>query len=184
MNHKAYTILMALELTSIGIKYEGSCSNPLQHLSSITLLFITTMFCHVVVAFTAEMTLPTTILVFHVSGIVGYQTLLWIVVAEFSWWYIINVIVLLVASFCFKWHMSNATFWSTRSSGVRLRHDTNIDTMCSMFTWIGFISCFGRNSLILFCFLRVKYDFVLFYIWLNLILVYVSFKLIDLVLIF
>lgn len=110
MNHKAYTILMALELTSIGIKYEGSSSNPFQHLSPITLLFITTMFCHVVVAFTAEMTLPTTILVFHVSGIVGYQTLLWIVVAEFSWWYIINVIVLLVASFCFKWHMSNATF--------------------------------------------------------------------------
>ncbi|KAG5009238.1 hypothetical protein JHK87_017753 [Glycine soja] len=34
---------------------------------------------------------------------VGCQTLLWILVAGFSWWYIINVIVLLVASFCFSY---------------------------------------------------------------------------------
>ncbi|RZB51005.1 hypothetical protein D0Y65_047736 [Glycine soja] len=77
MKHKAYTILMALMLTAVGINH--------------------------VVASTAEMSLPTTIFIFHVSGIVACQTLMWVLVSEILWWYIINVLVLLVASFCFNY---------------------------------------------------------------------------------
>ncbi|KAG4923699.1 hypothetical protein JHK87_049239 [Glycine soja] len=59
--------------------------------------------CSHVVASTAEMSLPTTIFIFHVSGIVACQTLMWVLVSEILWWYIINVLVLLVASFCFNY---------------------------------------------------------------------------------
>lgn len=102
MKLKAHTILMSMLLTSIGIKYEGSNTNPLQHSSPIKMLFITAICCHVL-GHTAEMSLPTTIFIFHVSGIVGRQALMWILVAELLWWYIINLLLLLVASFCFNY---------------------------------------------------------------------------------
>ncbi|KAJ1401135.1 putative transmembrane protein [Sesbania bispinosa] len=49
----------------------------------------------------ADMSVATTMIIFHVSGVVGCETLLWILIPEFLWWYMINVLLLLVASFCF-----------------------------------------------------------------------------------
>nr|KYP60168.1 hypothetical protein KK1_015616 [Cajanus cajan]KYP60174.1 hypothetical protein KK1_015625 [Cajanus cajan] len=102
MKPKAYTILMAFMLTSIGIKYEGSNNNPFQHSTPSTVLFLTSMSCHVL-ASTADMTLPTTFFIFHMFGILSCQTLLWILVPDICW-YIINLLLLLVASFCFNYN--------------------------------------------------------------------------------
>ncbi|XP_039688388.1 uncharacterized protein [Medicago truncatula] len=73
--HKAYTILMSLELGSIGIMYQ--------------------------VATMADMSLPTTMIIFHFSGVIGCETLLWILLPKFWNWYIINLFLLMVISLCF-----------------------------------------------------------------------------------
>ncbi|CAJ2640200.1 unnamed protein product [Trifolium pratense] len=73
--YKAYTILMNLELASIGIKYQ--------------------------VATMADMNLPATMIIFHISGVVGCETLLWILLPEFWNWYIINLFLLMATTFCF-----------------------------------------------------------------------------------
>nr|KYP76250.1 hypothetical protein KK1_020483 [Cajanus cajan] len=98
--HKVYFVLMALELTCIGIKYGVSDHNPFQQISPTMLLFILALFSHVL-ALTADMSMPTNIITFHVSGVVGCEALLWILLAQFLWYYIINLLLLLLASFCF-----------------------------------------------------------------------------------
>ncbi|KAL2332905.1 hypothetical protein Fmac_014118 [Flemingia macrophylla] len=106
-NHnKAYTILIALMLTLIGIKYEGSINNPFQRSTPSTVLFLTSMFCHVLATAStplSQLNLPIIVFTFHMSGILACQTLLWILVSELLWWYMINVLLLLVASFCFNY---------------------------------------------------------------------------------
>ncbi|CAJ2640204.1 unnamed protein product [Trifolium pratense] len=73
--HKAYTILMSMELGSIGIKYQ--------------------------VATMADMSFSTTRIIFHLSGVVGCETLLWILLPELWKWYIFNMFLLVVTSLCF-----------------------------------------------------------------------------------
>jgi len=99
-HNKAYTILMALLLNSIGIKYEGSNNNPFNYSSPSKMIFVTAMCCHVL-ASAAEMSMPTTIFIFHMSGISGCEALMWILVDEFRWCYVTNVLLLLAASCCF-----------------------------------------------------------------------------------
>jgi hypothetical protein len=99
--HKAYAILMSLELGSIGIKYQvPNTNNPFQQSSPTMLLFFTALFCHAV-ATMADMTLPTTMIIFHFSGVVGCETLLWFLLPDFWNWYIINLFLLMATSFCF-----------------------------------------------------------------------------------
>jgi len=118
MKNKAYTILMGLELTLIGIKYEGSNTNPFQHSTPILLLFLTATCSHLL-ASTAQTTCPT-IFIFHVSGVVGCEALLWILISpEFIWWYIINLLLLLLASFCFNYNHINQLISHTT-------HDPNL----------------------------------------------------------
>ncbi|KAK7380435.1 hypothetical protein VNO78_32945 [Psophocarpus tetragonolobus] len=100
MKLKAYTILMGLMLTSIGIKYEGSNNNPFKHPTPSTLLFLTAASSHILSS-TAHMNLPTTLFIFHLSGLLACQALLWILVPHLLWCYIINLFLLMVASFCF-----------------------------------------------------------------------------------
>jgi len=90
--HKIYTILMSMELASIGIKYQGS--NPTFP------LFLTALFCHAVTTM-ADFSFPTTMIIFHFFGLVACETLLWILLPQFWNWYIINLFLLLVTSFCF-----------------------------------------------------------------------------------
>jgi hypothetical protein len=98
--NKSYTILMSLELGSIAIMYQGLNTNPFQQSSTTMLLFLTALFCHAVTTM-ADMNLPSTMVIFHFSGVVGCETLLWILLPQ-SWnWYIINLFLLLVTSFCF-----------------------------------------------------------------------------------
>ncbi|CAJ1960277.1 unnamed protein product [Sphenostylis stenocarpa] len=99
--HKAYAVLMALELASIEIKYGiSSNTNPFQQLSPTTLLFVVAIFCHALAAI-ADTRFATTLITFHVSGVVGCETLLWVFLDEFLRYYIINALLLLVALFCF-----------------------------------------------------------------------------------
>ena len=95
-----YIFLITLEAASIGIKYQGLSTNPFQEPRPSMLLFLIAIFCHAI-SLAAKIGWPTTI-IFHVSGILACETLLWILVAEFWWWCaIINVIPLLVAVLCF-----------------------------------------------------------------------------------
>ena len=98
--HKAYTILISLELASIEIKYQGSNTNPFQQPSPIFFMFLTSLFCHVV-ASTADFSFLTTTIIFHFSGVVACETLLWILLPHFWNWYIINLFLLVVTSFCY-----------------------------------------------------------------------------------
>ncbi|AES70744.1 hypothetical protein MtrunA17_Chr3g0103561 [Medicago truncatula] len=118
--HKAYTILMTLELASIGIKYQGLNTNPFQQSSSLMLLFLTALFCHVV-ATIADMSSPTTMIIFHFSGLVGCETLLWILLPEFWKCCIINLFLLVVTSFCFFNSIHNITtfYLTTHSSATK-----------------------------------------------------------------
>jgi len=97
---KAYFILISLEVGLLAIKYEGLSTNPFQLSSPICFMFFTAVFCHAV-ATMADMNLPTTMIIFHFSGVVGCETLLWILLLD-SWnWYIINLFILVATSFCF-----------------------------------------------------------------------------------
>jgi len=99
--HKAYFILMSLELASIEIKYQGSNTNNLFQQSSPTFfMFLTALFCHAV-ATMADMSFLTTMFIFHFSGVVGCEALLWILLLEFWHWYIFNMFLLVVTSLCF-----------------------------------------------------------------------------------
>nr|KYP76211.1 hypothetical protein KK1_020444 [Cajanus cajan] len=105
---KAYIVLIALELASIGIKYQVSVTNPFQQSTPTKLFFVTAICCHVL-ASNADMSLPATLITFHVSGIVACQTLLWILLAEFRWFCVINFILLLELRFCYFNYIANIT---------------------------------------------------------------------------
>ncbi|RHN67521.1 hypothetical protein MtrunA17_Chr3g0103581 [Medicago truncatula] len=46
------------------------------------------------------MSLPATIYIFHFSGVVGCETLLWIILSQFSNWCIVNSFILVVTFVC------------------------------------------------------------------------------------
>ncbi|KEH34134.1 transmembrane protein, putative [Medicago truncatula] len=94
---KAYTLLMTLELGSIGIKYQ------------------------------ADLTLPSTMIIFHFSGIVACETLLWILLPEFWNWYIINIFLLMVTTFCFFNYIHSIVklFLPTNSRAVPIAQPPN-----------------------------------------------------------
>jgi aspartate aminotransferase len=99
--HKSYTILMSLELGSIAIMYQGLNTNPFHQSSPICFLFFTALFCHAVTTM-ADMKLTSTMVIFHFSGVVGCETLLWILLPQLlNCYIIINLFLLLVTSFCF-----------------------------------------------------------------------------------
>lgn len=121
-----YTTVMTLELGSIGLKYQGSHTNPFQQSTQTMLMFLTAMFCHAVASM-ADLSSQTTMIIFHLSGVVGCETLLWILLTEFWWWYVINLFLLLVTSFCFS---ISANCMDSISSGLgrfRGTHGTNPD---------------------------------------------------------
>ncbi|RZB51010.1 hypothetical protein D0Y65_047741 [Glycine soja] len=97
---KAYLVLIALELTCIGIKYGVSnTNNPFQQ-SRFLMLFLTAIFSHVL-ASTADMTKQIIIITFHMSGITGCETLLWILIHDFMCYFMVNLLLLLLAKFFF-----------------------------------------------------------------------------------
>lgn len=130
-SQKAYVVLIALELTCMGTKYGVSNNNlnPFQRLSPTILLFFLAMFSHVLVAFTANFNLASTIITFHVSGIVACEALLWILLTEFFYSYIIiNLILSLLASFCFFNHIAKITrlLCAKLSNAVEESHESQV----------------------------------------------------------
>jgi len=97
--YKVYFILMGLLVPLAAMKYQGLNTNPFQPPPITMLLFLISLFCHAV-AFTADMSFPTTIYIFHISGVVGVDTLLWTILSQFSNWCIINSFVSVVTFVC------------------------------------------------------------------------------------
>lgn len=87
-------------VTLAGTKYEALNTNPFKPLSPTMLLFLTSLCCHAVSS-TADMSLPATTYIFHISGVVGFETLLWIILSQI-WrnWFIINIFVSVVTLVC------------------------------------------------------------------------------------
>ncbi|AES70742.1 transmembrane protein, putative [Medicago truncatula] len=98
-NYKAYFFLMGLLVTLASTKYEALNTNPFQPLSPTMLLFLTSLCCHAVSS-TADMSLSATIYIFHFSGVVGCETLLWIILSQISNWCIVNSFILVVTFLC------------------------------------------------------------------------------------
>jgi len=94
---------MGLLVTLASTKYEALNTNPFQPLSPTMLLFLTSLCCHAVSS-TTDMNFPTTEYIFHISGVVGVETLLWIILSQFSNWCIINSFILVVTFVCHAIH--------------------------------------------------------------------------------
>ncbi|WVY93278.1 hypothetical protein V8G54_032366 [Vigna mungo] len=95
----AYLGLITFLLGCIGIKYGISNINPF-HDSTLSLLV--TAVCSHLIASAADMGNPNTIIIFYLSGIVACETLLWILIAQLSWFSLINFLVLLILKFLFS----------------------------------------------------------------------------------
>lgn len=127
--HKAYLVLIGLELTCIVINYAVSKINPFQQLSR--LLFLTATFSHVL-ASKADMTKQITIITFHLSGITAVETLLWILVPDFMWYSIVNLLLLLLAKFFFFFdHLAQLVvyFFECISQLLLRLSSSNVDQM-------------------------------------------------------
>ncbi|WVY94343.1 hypothetical protein V8G54_033431 [Vigna mungo] len=95
----AYLGLITFLLSCIGIKYGISKTNPF-HDSTLSLL-VTAVFSHLI-ASAADMDNPNTILTFYFSGTVACEILLWTLIAQFSWFCLVNFLVLLILKFLFS----------------------------------------------------------------------------------
>ncbi|WVY92522.1 hypothetical protein V8G54_031610 [Vigna mungo] len=104
----AYLGLITFLLSCIGIKYGISNTNPF-HDSTLSLLV--TAVCSHLIASAADMDNPNAILIFYLSGIVSCETLLWILIAQLSWFSLINFLVLLIVNFLFS-HLLTRLFLS------------------------------------------------------------------------
>ncbi|KAK7333285.1 hypothetical protein VNO80_30050 [Phaseolus coccineus] len=95
----AYLALITFQLTCIGIKYGVSNRDPFHQLTLLLLLLIAT-FSHVL-ASVADMTKPITVITFHFSGILGCETLMWILIAQLLWFTVVNILLLLLVKLLF-----------------------------------------------------------------------------------
>ena len=130
-SNNVYICLITLELGSAAIKYQGLTVNPFQERSASMLIFLIATCCHAI-ALEAKDSSPTIIL-FHVSGVTAWETLLWILVAQLLWYIIVNVFLLLaVISFyhkdicellsnvlctCFRWILMVETCCTVQQDG-------------------------------------------------------------------
>jgi len=89
------SIKVQIATPSVGKKKN---SNPFQQSNPTFPLFLTALFRHAVTTM-ADFSLPSTMIIFHFTGLV--TTLLWILLPQFWNWYIINLFLLLITSFCF-----------------------------------------------------------------------------------
>jgi hypothetical protein len=96
----AYTYLMRFGLPSVGIMYHLGPNPNTNNPSPVYLLFLASLVCHVVVDTFGDPSLPITKIVFHFTGLVGCEALLWILVPVFWKWFVINLFLLLVISLC------------------------------------------------------------------------------------
>uniref|UniRef100_K7MQD6 Uncharacterized protein n=1 Tax=Glycine max TaxID=3847 RepID=K7MQD6_SOYBN len=126
-----YLVLVALELTCIGIKYEVSnTNNPFQQ--SSLLFFLTAIFSNVL-ASTTDTTKQITIITFQVSGITGVETLLWILIPDFMCYCMVNLLLLLLALFFFNHVAQLVVYFFKYISQLLLQvSGSNVDQMSNL----------------------------------------------------
>ncbi|KAH1153555.1 hypothetical protein GYH30_049262 [Glycine max] len=83
-----YVILFTLLLGSVQIKYTEAVTNP----------FLSTPTIH---------ELARSVIIFHRSGIVGCEVLMWVLLADILWYCMVNMLASLVAFLCFFNHIPN-----------------------------------------------------------------------------
>ncbi|KAG5141312.1 hypothetical protein AAZX31_12G218400 [Glycine max] len=100
-NGKAlYVFLFTLLLGSVQIKYREPETNPF--LSTPTLsLFVASITCHGLASMAAHTNLQGSLIIFHLSGIVGCEVLMWVLLADILCYCMINMLASLVAFLCF-----------------------------------------------------------------------------------
>ncbi|KAH1197115.1 hypothetical protein GmHk_18G050983 [Glycine max] len=98
-NGKAFVILFTLLLGSVQIKYTEPGTNPF--LSTPTMsLFVASITCHGLASMAADTNLQA-LIIFYMSGIVGCEVLVWVLLADIFWYSMVNMLASIVAFLCF-----------------------------------------------------------------------------------
>ena len=104
-NGKAFVILFTLLLGSVQIKYTEPGTNPF--LSTPTMsLFVAAITCHGLASM-ADTNLQGPVIIFHLSGIVGCEVLIWVLLTDILWYSMVNMLASLIAFVCFFNHIPN-----------------------------------------------------------------------------
>ena len=105
-NGKAlYVFLFTLLLGSVQIKYTEAETNPF--LSTPTMsLFVASITCHGLASMAADTNLQA-LIIFYMSGIVGCEVLIWVLLTDIFWYCMVNMLASLVAFLCFFNHIPN-----------------------------------------------------------------------------
>ncbi|KAG4923708.1 hypothetical protein GLYMA_18G068700v4 [Glycine max] len=105
-NGKAlYVILFTLLLGSVQIKYTEAVTNAF--LSTPTMsLFVAAITCHGLASM-ADTNLQGPVIIFHLSGIVGCEVLIWVLLTDILWYSMVNMLASLIAFVCFFNHIPN-----------------------------------------------------------------------------
>ena len=86
-------------LGSIQIKYTEAETNPF--LSTLAMpLFVASITCHGLACVT-DINLQGSLIIFHLSGIVGCEVLMWVILIDILWYSMVNMLASLVAFICF-----------------------------------------------------------------------------------
>ncbi|RZB51021.1 hypothetical protein D0Y65_047747 [Glycine soja] len=100
-----YLILITLLLGSVQIKYTEAETNYLLSTPVMPLL-VASITCHVL-ASQADTNLQAPFIIFHVSGIVGCEVLIWVILTDILWYCMVNMLASIVAFICFFNHIPN-----------------------------------------------------------------------------
>ena len=98
-----YVILFTLLLGSVQIKYTEAETNPFRS-TPTTSLFVASITCHVLASM-SDTNLQAPFIIFHLSGIVGCEVLIWVLLTDIFWYSMVNMLASLVAFICFFNHI-------------------------------------------------------------------------------
>ncbi|KAG4377250.1 hypothetical protein GLYMA_18G069400v4 [Glycine max] len=106
MNRKGlYAFVFTLLLGSVQIKYKEPETNPFLSTPAMP-LFVASITCHVLASM-AGTNLQAPLIIFHLSGIVGCEVLIWVLLADIFWYSMVNMFASIVAFICFFNHILN-----------------------------------------------------------------------------
>ncbi|KAH1197101.1 hypothetical protein GmHk_18G050973 [Glycine max] len=94
-----YVIPFTLLLASVQIKYTEAVTNPFLSTPAMPLL-IASITCHGLASM-ADTNLRAPFIIFHLSGIVGCEVLIWVILTDIFWYCMVNMLASLVAFLCF-----------------------------------------------------------------------------------
>ncbi|KAH1197100.1 hypothetical protein GmHk_18G050972 [Glycine max] len=94
-----YVFLFTLLLGSVQIKYTEAETNPFLSTPAMP-LFVASITCHVLASM-SDTNLQAPFIIFHLSGIVGCEVLIWVLLTDIFWYCMVNMLASLVAFLCF-----------------------------------------------------------------------------------